>query len=39
VLKKKWKGGTWSELNKTKVYSIVKKLISAKVWVTQYISE
>src|SRR5579859_4927801 len=26
-----WKGGTWSELNRTKVYSIVKKLSSAKV--------
>src|SRR5579859_4058354 len=27
----KWKGGTWSELNRTKVYSISKKLNSAKV--------
>src|SRR5579859_5887513 len=26
-----WKGGTWSELNRTKVYSISKKLSSAKV--------
>src|SRR5579859_1678698 len=26
-----WKGGTWSELNRTKVYSISKKLNSAKV--------
>src|SRR5579859_3459582 len=32
-----WKGGTWSELNRTKVYSISKKLNSAKVWVTLYI--
>jgi len=31
VLKKKWKGGTWSELNRTKVYSISNKLSSAKV--------
>src|SRR5579859_5955893 len=27
----KWRGGTWSELNRTKVYSISKKLNSAKV--------
>jgi len=33
----RWKGGTWSELNRTKVYSISKKLNSAKVWVTLYI--
>src|SRR5579859_5004363 len=26
-----WKGGTWNELNRTKVYSISKKLNSAKV--------
>src|SRR5579859_6524714 len=26
-----WKGGTWNELNRTKVYSISKKLSSAKV--------
>src|SRR5579859_1327562 len=29
--KARWKGGTWSKLNRTKVYSISKKLSSAKV--------
>src|SRR5579859_7840067 len=36
TLKGMWKGGTWSKLNRTKVYSIVKKLSSATVWVTLY---